>query len=48
MGRLIIDGSQVYEIDEECIRKKKEQRKNGKQNHKKTKDTAEKEEDRNK
>ncbi|MCI5493929.1 MAG: hypothetical protein MR425_07350 [Lachnospiraceae bacterium] len=24
MGRLIIDGSQVYEIDEECIRKKKE------------------------
>mgnify|MGYP006993848852 CR=1 FL=1 len=25
MGRLIIDGSQVYEIDEECIRKKKEQ-----------------------
>lgn len=23
MGRLIIDGSRVYELDEECLRKKK-------------------------
>lgn len=23
MGRLIIDGNQVYEIDEECLKKKK-------------------------
>lgn len=26
MGKLIIDGNSVYEIDEECIRKKEEQR----------------------
>lgn len=29
MGKLIIDGNSVYEIDEECIRKKERQR-NGK------------------
>ncbi len=23
MGRLIIDGNRVYELDEECLRKKK-------------------------
>lgn len=26
MGKLIIDGNSVYEIDEECIRKKERQR----------------------
>lgn len=25
MGRLVIDGNSVYEIDEECIRKKGQQ-----------------------
>lgn len=29
MGKLIIDGNSVYEIDEECIRKK-EKKKQGK------------------
>ncbi len=27
MGKLVIDGNSVYEIDEECIRKKEEQEK---------------------
>lgn len=26
MGKLIIDGNSVYEIDEECIRKKEKQK----------------------
>ena len=26
MGRLVIDGNSVYEIDEECERKKEEQK----------------------
>ena len=26
MGTLIIDGNSVYEIDEECVRKKEKQR----------------------
>lgn len=26
MGRLIIDGNSVYEIDDECIRKKEKER----------------------
>ena len=26
MGKLIIDGNSVYEIDEECVRKKEKQR----------------------
>ncbi|MCI8859772.1 MAG: hypothetical protein HFI71_09715 [Lachnospiraceae bacterium] len=25
MGRLVIDGNSVYEIDEECIRKREQQ-----------------------
>ena len=27
MGRLVIDGNSVYEIDEECIRRKEDQEK---------------------
>ncbi len=27
MGRLVIDGNSVYEIDEECIRRKEHQEK---------------------
>lgn len=27
MGKLIIDGNSVYEIDEECIRRKEKQKK---------------------
>lgn len=27
MGRLVIDGNSVYEIDEECMRKKERERK---------------------
>lgn len=26
MGKLIVDGNSVYEIDEECIRKKEKQK----------------------
>ena len=29
MGRLVIDGNSVYEIDEECERKKEEQKRQG-------------------
>lgn len=36
MGRLIIDGNSVYEIDEECIRKK-EKKKQGKEEGEKQK-----------
>lgn len=28
MGRLVIDGNSVYELDEECIRRKEHQEKN--------------------
>jgi len=34
MGKLIIDGNSVYEIDEECIRKKEKESK-GKKEEKK-------------
>ncbi len=27
MNRIIVDGNKVYEIDEECLKKKEEQRK---------------------
>ncbi len=36
MGRLIIDGNSVYEIDEECIRKR-EGKKQGKEEREKQK-----------
>lgn len=36
MGRLVIDGNSVYEIDEECIRKKRQQQ--GQQQEKVTED----------
>lgn len=29
MGRLIIDGNKVYEIDEKCMERKKEKKNNG-------------------
>ena len=28
MGKLIIDGNEVYEIDEECMKKKEAEKKN--------------------
>lgn len=31
MGRLIIDGNSVYEVDEECIRQKEQQKKGAKE-----------------
>lgn len=34
MGRLIIDGNKVYEIDEKCMERKKE-KKNNEENKKK-------------
>ena len=33
MGRLVIDGNSVYEIDEECIRKREQQERRQKGNH---------------
>ncbi len=37
MGKLIIDGNSVYEVDEECIRKKEREKreKSGRQEEKK-------------
>lgn len=32
MGRLIIDGNSVYEIDEECMREKEQQRRKQQKN----------------
>ena len=29
MGKLIIDGNEVYEIDEECMKKKEAERRSG-------------------
>jgi len=37
MGKLVIDGNSVYEIDEECIRKKENQEKMLKSNEEEAK-----------
>ena len=37
MGKLIIDGNQVYELDEECIKQKENERNQSKEKEKKEK-----------
>lgn len=37
MGKLIIDGNRVYEMDEVCLRQKEEERKKQEQEQKKSK-----------
>ncbi len=42
MGKLIIDGNSVYEIDEECIRRKEKEKQKNKEEKNKTQDREEK------
>ena len=41
MGKLIIDGNEVYEIDEECIRKREQKEKKRQEQMKQQKQTTE-------
>ncbi|MEQ2659998.1 hypothetical protein, partial [Roseburia amylophila] len=41
MGKLIIDGNEVYEIDEECMKKRKRKRRSGPHRKKAVKDMTE-------
>lgn len=38
MGRLIIDGNKVYEIDEDCLKRKRKDAMNEKEHEKQTKE----------
>ena len=42
MGKLIIDGNSVYEIDEECIRRKEKEKQKNKEEKNKTQDSKDK------
>ena len=42
MGKLIIDGNSVYEIDEECSRRKEKEKQKNKEEKNKTQDREEK------